>query len=359
MIIGSDTLWNSLPAPVVLLDDDDGVVDVNSAAEFFLNLSAQKLRGSLIFDRLSIDTPIGGALERARTDSAVVFVNDVVITKYQSALVTCNIQIAPVLGDDNGILLLIEPKRMDEKIGQARQRNKSAQSAIGMAEMLAHEIKNPLAGITGAAQLLALNLDHGEQELTELIVMECRRIVALLDQVDQFGQQSPPVLRQENIHDILDRARQSAAIGVAENMEILVDYDPSLPLTYVDANQMIQVFLNLINNAAEAAGKTGGSLTIRTFYDSGLRRRDNDGSQNSLPLQVEIIDDGPGIPAEIYTDIFEPFVSGRENGTGLGLALANQTIADHGGWISVTSFPGCTTFRVSLPIAPNEQQGAK
>jgi two-component system nitrogen regulation sensor histidine kinase GlnL len=230
----------------------------------------------------------------------------------------------------------------------------AAKSAIGMAEMLAHEIKNPLAGISGAAQLLAMGLSPEDRELTDLIVEETRRVVKLLEQVEQFGNLRPPARRAVNIHDALDRARRSALVGFAAQMTILEDYDPSLPPTYVDPDQLMQVFLNLLKNASEAAGFKGGTIRLRTFYDHALRRRRKDGTGAALPLQIEISDDGPGIPPEIAADIFEPFVSGRENGTGLGLALVSKIISDHEGWISVDSTPGRTVFRLSLPMAPRE-----
>jgi two-component system nitrogen regulation sensor histidine kinase GlnL len=232
----------------------------------------------------------------------------------------------------------------------------AAKSAIGMAEMLAHEIKNPLAGISGAAQLLSMGLGAEDRELTDLIVEETRRIVKLLEQVEQFGNLRPPDRRPVNIHDALDRARKSALVGFAANMTIVEDYDPSLPATFADSDQLMQVFLNLIKNAAEAAGRNGGgTIRLHTFYDLSLRIRHSDGPGKALPLQVEVIDDGPGIPPGIASAIFEPFVSGRENGTGLGLALVSKIIADHGGWIAVDSVPGRTVFRVSLPVASKEQ----
>ena len=135
-------------------------------------------------------------------------------------------------------------------------------------------------------------------------------------------------------------------------MTIVEDYDPSLPPTFADPDQLMQVFLNLLKNASEASGSKGGTIRLHTFYDHSLRRRRKDGSGGALPLQVEIIDDGPGIPPDIAADIFEPFVSGRENGTGLGLALVSKIISDHEGWISVDSVPGRTVFRISLPLAP-------
>jgi two-component system nitrogen regulation sensor histidine kinase GlnL len=231
----------------------------------------------------------------------------------------------------------------------------AARSAIGMAEMLAHEIKNPLAGISGAAQLLSMNLGPQDLELADLIVEETRRVVKLLEQVEQFGNLRPPEKCAVNIHDVLDRARRSAAVGFAAHMTIVEDYDPSLPPTYADADQVLQVILNLLKNAAEAAKSTPGTIRIRSFYDVALRRRRADGSGTPLPLQIEIIDDGPGISPDLVGDIFDPFVSGRENGTGLGLALVSKIIADHDGWISVQSVPGRTAFRLSLPIAPEQR----
>ncbi len=159
-----------------------------------------------------------------------------------------------------------------------------------------------------------------------------------------------------NVHDLLDRARKSAAVGFAANMKFVEEFDPSLPPTFVDADQMLQVFLNLFKNAAEAAGEGGGTLRLHTFYDMSLRLRRKDGTGGVLPLQIEITDDGPGIPPEIADDIFDPFISGRENGTGLGLALVSKIISDHGGWISVQSAPGRTAFRISLPLAPKDEQ---
>jgi len=217
---------------------------------------------------------------------------------------------------------------------------------------VAHEIKNPLAGITGAAQLLSMNLAQDDLELTDLIVAESRRIVKLLEQVEQFGNLSPPDLKPVNIHDVLDRARRSALLGFGAQMTIVEDYDPSLPLAYGDADQLLQVVLNLLKNASEAAGNAGGTIHLHSYFEHSFRLRRADGSGQSLPLQVEIIDDGPGLPDGIAADIFDPFVSGKENGTGLGLALVSKIISDHDGWISVTSVPGKTVFRLSLPRAP-------
>ncbi|KAF0677486.1 two-component system sensor histidine kinase NtrB [Profundibacterium mesophilum] len=347
-----DLLWNSLPVPAFLLDPQDRISRINTSAEDFMNASRRSLLGAPIFDRLHIDAPIEEAFARVRKSDAALFVNNVDVGGGNRPSQQCNIQIAPMSGMEAHVLVLMEPRQLADRLGRAGSVKSSARSAIGMAEMLAHEIKNPLAGITGAAQLLRMGLGAEDRELTDLIVAESRRIVALLDQVEQFGNLRPPQRQVVNIHDLLNRARQTAAVGFAAHMRLVEDYDPSLPATHVDGDQFVQVFQNLIRNAAEAAGTGGGTITIRSFYDLSLRLRRADGSGAALPLQVEIVDDGPGLPPEIAADIFEPFVSGRENGTGLGLALVGKIVSDHDGWITVNSVPGRTAFRISLPVAP-------
>jgi len=354
MSVPDAALWPSLPVPALIVSPDDLILDTNPMAEEFLNASAKSLAGKPLFDRIAIDAPLEEAFLRVRRDNAPMFINNVDVSGGNAAPVQCNMQIAPLAGHEGQVLLLMEPRQIADRLGRAQSVKSSARSAIGMAEMLAHEIKNPLAGITGAAQLLSMSLKSDDQELTDLIVAESRRIVALLEQVEQFGNLRPPERRPVNIHDLLDRARKSAMVGFAASMRIHEEFDPSLPPTYVDGDQMLQVFLNLFKNAAQAADKEGGTITIRTFYDLSLRLRRKDGSGGALPLQVEIIDDGPGLPPEIAADIFEPFVSGRENGTGLGLALVSKIISDHDGWITVDSVPGRTVFRISLPVAPRE-----
>ena len=333
----------------------DTIVQSNPAAESFLNLSAKALEGASLWEKVMIDAPLEGPFARARANRTSLFVNDVDVGSGERAPMTCNLQFAPLQGSDEVMIVMISPREIASRMNTHRSTEKAAKSAIGMAEMLAHEIKNPLAGITGAAQLLSMGLSPEDQEMTDLIVEESRRIVKLLEQVEQFGNLRPPLLKPVNIHDILDRARQSAAVGFAAHMLFVEDYDPSLPQTLADGDQLLQVFLNLLKNAAEA-NKEGGIIRLRSFYDTSLRVRRADGTQARLPLQIEIIDDGPGLPPAIANDIFEPFVSGKENGTGLGLALVSKLIGDGGGWISVESVPGRTVFRISLPLAPKDSE---
>ncbi|WP_322892533.1 MULTISPECIES: two-component system sensor histidine kinase NtrB [unclassified Yoonia] len=354
-MIEDSALWSSLPVPALLLDGDDVIIQSNAAAESFLNLSTRSLVGQRIWEKVLIDAPLEAPFARARANRSSLFVNDVDVGSGENAPMQCNLQFAPVQGSDDVMIVMISPREIASRITQNLSSAKAAKSAIGMAEMLAHEIKNPLAGITGAAQLLSMGLSKEDQELTDLIVEESRRIVKLLEQVEQFGNLRPPLLKPVNIHDVLDRARQSASVGFGAHMLFIEDYDPSLPRTMADADQLLQVFLNLLKNASEA-NKDGGAIRLHTFYDTSLRVRRTDGTQARLPLQIEVIDDGPGLPPNIADDVFEPFVSGRENGTGLGLALVSKLISDVGGWISVESVPGRTVFRISLPLAPKETE---
>ncbi len=348
-------IWASLPFPTLLVDQAATILEANPAAETFLNTSQKALRGQPVFDRLAIEAPLEEALTRVRANQSPLNINDVDVTTGDRPPLQCTVHLAPMHDNPDIVMLILSPRELADRLGRSMGAKTAARSAIGMAEMLAHEIKNPLAGISGAAQLLSMNLTPEDQELTDLIVEETRRIVKLLEQVEQFGNLRPPDRKPVNIHDALDRARRSALVGFAAHMTIVEDYDPSLPPTFADSDQLMQVFLTLIKNAAEAC-KSGGTIRLHTFYDLSLRLRRKDGASAALPLQIEIIDDGPGIPPEIAANIFEPFVSGRENGTGLGLALVSKIITDHEGWITVDSAPGRTVFRVSLPMAPREKK---
>ncbi len=349
---GTERVWSSLPIPAFILDAEDRIEEINPAAELFTNTSIRGLRGAPVWDKLAVDAMLEEAFTRVRSNHAELFINDVDVCAGKKPPQQCNIQIAPMSDAPQKVLLLISPREIASRLGRGHSNKTAVKSVIGMAEMLAHEIKNPLAGITGAAQLLSMNLTQDDLELTDLIVEESRRIVKLLEQVEQFGNLRPPVRKAVNIHDLLDRARKSALVGFAAHMEVIEDYDPSLPPTLADGDQLLQVFLNLLKNAAEASSKGGGTIRIRTYFDLALRVRQDDGSGQAVPLQVEIIDDGPGIPAGIANNIFDPFVSGRENGTGLGLALVSKIISDHDGWVAVETVPGRTVFRISLPVAP-------
>lgn len=353
-MMDSAALWASLPVPAFLIDAWDNIADVNAAGEGFLNTSRKALLGQPVWDTLAIDAPIEEAFARARVQSTPLFVNDIDVGSGSRAPLQCGVQIAPMQGQEGVMLLMVTPRELAGRMTQTHSAKSAAASAIGMAEMLAHEIKNPLAGITGAAQLLSMGLGPEDLELTDLIVSESRRIVKLLEQVEQFGNLTEPAFQPVNLHDVLDRARRSALLGFGAHMTITEQYDPSLPMAWGDADQLLQVVLNLLKNASEASDSKGGNIHIRTFYEHSFRLRRSDGTGKLLPLQIEITDDGPGLPDKIKDDIFDPFVSGRENGTGLGLALVSKIVSEHNGWISVSSVPGRTVFRLSLSRVPRD-----
>ncbi|MGY6411927.1 MAG: two-component system sensor histidine kinase NtrB [Alkalilacustris sp.] len=348
----SEALWAALPVPVVLIDADNRILEVNPEAEEFLNTSTRSLRGQRVATKLAVDAPLERACARVRRHAAPVFITEVEVGLGDRPALLCDLRLAALDWPPGALVLVIAPREVAGRLGRSQPGRSAGRSAIGMAEMLAHEIKNPLAGIAGAAQLLSMSLEAEDRELTDLIVAETRRVVKLLEQVEQFGNIRPPELRAVNIHDVLDRARRSALVGFASHMRVVEDYDPSLPPALADGDQLLQVVLNLLKNAAQAAGEGGGTIRLHTFYDLSLRLRGPDGTGRPLPLQIEVIDDGPGLPPGIAADVFEPFVSGRENGTGLGLALASRILSEHGGWIAVDSVPGRTVFRLSLPVAP-------
>lgn len=352
-----DGIWNALPTPLLLLDTNDRIVRMNPAAEAFLMASSRAVAGQPVWDRLSVATPLEGAFARVRAHDAPVFVNDVDVGTGHGPPVQCNLHIAPLTGQPGRMILHIAPRELAGWMNRGQSLTRAAKSAIGMAEMLAHEIKNPLAGITGAAQLLSMTLEAQDRELTDLIVSESRRIVTLLDQVEQFGNVTAAQLGPVNLHDVLDRTRRSALVGFAAHMTIEEAYDPSLPLALGNGDQLLQVMLNLLKNAAQAA-PDGGTIRLRSYYEQSLRLRREGAPDRALPLHVEVIDDGPGLPQDIQADVLEPFVSGRENGTGLGLALAAKIMADHGGWIAINSVPGRTVVRLSLQRADIQESEA-
>ena len=349
MNIDYEKVWMSIPLPSIVLNEDDIVVEVNPPGEGFLNASSKSLKNRSIWELINIGASLEESYKKVKKFNSPLFVTDVKVGANGREPIPCNIQIAPIIGLDGSTIILIAPREIAGRISQSKSVKAAAKSAIGMAEMLAHEIKNPLAGITGAAQLLSMGLSTADLEITDLIVAETRRILTLLEQVEQFGNLKPISPKPLNIHDVIDRARRSAQLGFSAHINFKEEYDPSLPLVCGDPDQLLQVFLNLIKNASEAQ-PNNGNIKLRTYFEHSYKLRRADGSGHSMPIQVEVIDNGPGVSEDIRDEIFDPFVSGRNNGTGLGLALTSKIISDHNGLISLDSKPGNTVFRISLPF---------
>lgn len=358
MMVRTEALWSALPLPALHINAGGRISAANPAAEAFLNRSQKALLGSAFADHAGGGQRLSAALRRVIDGRAPLTVHDLTLRPPGRGELRFRAELSPLDGDDGTpatLLLLLPPADEARDKGHGAAPGPAARSAIGLADMLAHEIKNPLAGITGAAQLLSMSLGESGQELTDMIVSETKRISRLLERVEQFGNPLSPDSRPFNLHDVLDRARQSALLGLAPNVPIPEEYDPSLPEAIGDPDQLLQVFLNLLKNAAEAVGNTkGGTIRIRSRYDHGLRVQDDLGRMRPAPLCVDIIDNGPGVPPDIAGALFTPFVSGRENGVGLGLALVNRIVSGHGGQVAVESRPGHTVFTVSLPAAPGK-----
>jgi two-component system nitrogen regulation sensor histidine kinase GlnL len=236
----------------------------------------------------------------------------------------------------------------------------AARGATAMAAMLAHEIKNPLSGIRGAAQLLEQNAGEGDRELCQLIQEETDRIRTLVDRMEMFSDR-PLEPRAVNIHSVLDHVRRVAQSGFAAHLRVVEEYDPSLPAVWGDRDQLIQILLNLVKNAAEALSEPGAAqgraeIGLATAYHHGVRIAVPGSSERMhLPLTVMVRDNGPGIPEGLRSTLFEPFVTTKRSGQGLGLALVAKLVSNHGGLIECDSRPGRTVFRLSLPGVPAGQ----
>jgi len=361
--IPCDALLGALPHPLLVIGKALGIEYANTAAEDFFQMSAGVLCRHSLPDVVAFGCPLISLVEQVQRNGTTVNEYGVELGSFRfEAPKLVDLYGGPLPEAPGRVMVMLQQRSMAQMIERQLTHRGAARSVSGLAAVLAHEIKNPLSGIRGAAQLLESDRTDSDRTLTQLICTESDRICKLVDRMEIFGDERPIQREPVNIHDVLDHVKQVAHTGFARHIKIVENYDPSLPPVPGNRDKLVQVFLNLVKNAAEAIGedRADGQITLSTSFRPGVRLS-VPGSQArvSLPLEIAVEDNGEGVPADLLPHLFDPFVSTKPSGTGLGLALVAKIIGDHGGIIECESRPRYTVFRALMPMAENEATQAR
>jgi two-component system nitrogen regulation sensor histidine kinase GlnL len=357
----ADAVLNALPLPVIIVDATGRIADANAAAESFFEASVLLLRRQMLRELVPFGSPLLALVEQVRQRGAAV-------NEYKVDLSTprnpgdrlVDLHVAPLPEQPDHVVVMLQERTIADKMDRQLTHRGAARSVSALAAMLAHEIKNPLSGIRGAAQLLEQSADDDDRTLTRLICDEADRIVKLVDRMEVFSDERPVEREPVNIHAVLDHVKRLAQSGFARRIKFTETYDPSLPPVLANRDQLIQVFLNLVKNSAESVGEaaTDGEIQLSTAFRPGVRLKlPGSKTRVSLPLEFCVRDNGPGVPEDLLPHLFDPFVSTKPTGSGLGLALVAKIVGDHGGIIECESQQRHTVFRVLMPMFTGDGAG--